>query len=547
MNPPPTFLLLRLLLKIRFSFLLSAFCFLLFSISGYAQNNNIISQYKHLGLQQLLDTANFYFSKNSTDTALICYGLLINTPIKDNDIEHKKRIVEAFNKSAVIYLNLCDYRTAYELLIKALTLCEKINDFSLKSRIYNNIGNIYYRFNKYDIAKLYYSKALELCQDSIGIIIILNNLGAIELENEQMDSAYFLLSRSLGISKQHNSANSHGVLNNIASLYEKRMLYDSAFYYYQLSSDEARKNNKIEALAQNLSDLGNLFFKINKIDSALFYMGLSNTIAEENNFLRILSNNYFTLSKIEESKGRTKKAFEYFKLYSDLKDSVLNVEKFGEINQLQRLYEISKVNQQIEQLVIEQQINERTIRYQKIIQFITFGVLLLVGIVLLYIFFQKRRLNTAYKALFEKNLEIMNLQEKSSEKNREKIKKKVLVHDMQDELIDKILNIMEDTSIICDAEFSIDKLVVLVHSNYSYVSQTINNALHKNFRSLLNSYRIREAQRLFSEPDATKYTIESVGNKVGFKSRTTFYDAFKEITGVSPNFYLKSMREQYNS
>jgi AraC-like DNA-binding protein len=46
------------------------------------------------------------------------------------------------------------------------------------------------------------------------------------------------------------------------------------------------------------------------------------------------------------------------------------------------------------------------------------------------------------------------------------------------------------------------------------------------------------------KPDAKKYTIEYVSETVGYKSRTSFYSAFKEVTGISPNFYFKSIQEQ---
>jgi len=171
---------------------------------------------------------------------------------------------------------------------------------------------------------------------------------------------------------------------------------------------------------------------------------------------------------------------------------------------------------------------------------------LLVTAGLLFVYYQKRKLNIAYKTLFEKNIEIIKLQEKPSEKELEKYKKSTLSDVLQNELLNKILKLMEDSSIICDTEFSLDKLAELTQSNHAYVSQVINTALKKNFRSLLNSYRIREAQRLFANFDIAKYTIESVASQVGYKSPTTFRDAFKEITGVSPNYYLKEMQE-FNS
>jgi hypothetical protein len=59
-------------------------------ISGkvvYAQNssNEIIANFSHLSPQQLFDTANYYNSKSSVDTALICYSLFINTTPKNAD------------------------------------------------------------------------------------------------------------------------------------------------------------------------------------------------------------------------------------------------------------------------------------------------------------------------------------------------------------------------------------------------------------------------------------------------------------------------------
>jgi len=351
----------------------------------------------------------------------------------------------------------------------------------------------------------------------------------------------------LQINKRHNNIHSALTLNAIASLHQKNMQFDSAFHYFRLSLEEAKKSEKIELESENLSNLGKLFLEINKKDSALFYITLSNIVAKQNKFLRILADNYLTLSKIEESKGHIRNALEHHKTYADLRDSIFDTDKFGEINQLQRLYEVSKTNQQIEQLVIEQQIKENKIYYQRIIQFITLGVLLLVSMVLLFVFSQKRKLNRAYKALFEKNIEIINLQGNSFGERSKKYEKSPLTNDLQNELLDRILTLMEDISIICDPEFTIDKLAELVQSNQTYVSQVINGALKKNFRSLLNSYRTQEAQRLFSQPDAAKYTIEYVSLKVGFKSQGAFRNAFREITGVNPNFYLQSMQEMYRA
>jgi AraC-like DNA-binding protein/Tfp pilus assembly protein PilF len=524
------------------------FIFIFLNCSIYGQEMNVISDFKHLSLEQLFDTANYFYRKNSADTALDLFGLFINQQTTNTDVEHQKKIVEAYTRSAVFHFHKSDFRTANELWVKALLLCEKIGYDTYKPRILNNIGNIYYSFGKYDLAKSYYEKALDLALDQDTLIVIpvpvLNNLGIIELREGRLDNALNLLNKSLQMSMQHDGIFLYNILHGLGELYEQQKNYDSAYVYYRLALDNSIKNEQIKYETKCLSDLGKLFFRHNRVDSALFYIELSNSFAKDHNFLDILAENYLTLSQIEESKGRKIQAFEYFKIYSNLKDSIFNVQKISDINQIQRLYEVSKTNEEIEQLRVEQEVKERTIYFQNIIQRIILTILLLVSTVLVFVFFQKRRLNTAYQTLFEKDVELIENQQNLSEKHREKYKKSALTHDKQGELLDKVLAVMADTSIICNTEFSVEKLAEVVQSNSTYISQAINTVLKKNFRSFLNEYRVREAQRLFSEPDAKKYTIEYVSFTVGFKSQSTFRDAFKEVTGVSPNFYLRSMEKQ---
>jgi AraC-like DNA-binding protein len=511
-----------------------------------------ISGYRDLSQQQLLDTANYYFYKNNVDTALIYYKAIIEMPKSPNDHEQQARTITALNRIGIIYIGMSAYSNAYKNLIDGLLLCEKYQITSEQSKIYNNLGNIYYHFKKYNIAKSYYNKALSLCENTTSLCIYCNNLGNAIAESGKIDSAFYFFYKSMQISKQYNNDHLFAVSNSIASLYGKIKQYDSAYYYYKLSLQESRKNNEIRHEAQNLSDLGRLFFENNHIDSALFYINLSNSLAEKNNFLKVMSANYFILSGIEKLRGNISKSYEYYINYADLRDSVFSTGIFSDINQFQRLYEISKTDEQIEKLFVKQQNRERVI-------FITLCILLFLAVVLLYIYLQNRKLNRAYKVLFEKNLEIISLEENIQEKLEEKLeenlqekkgrqynnKKKHYIDGIQNELFDKILVAMEDTALICDNGFSIDKLVSMVQSNQTYVSQVIKNVTDKNFRSFLNGYRIREAQRIFSEPDISKYTIESVALRVGFKSRTSFYSAFKELIGVNPDFYLKSIKKQH--
>jgi AraC-like DNA-binding protein len=56
-----------------------------------------------------------------------------------------------------------------------------------------------------------------------------------------------------------------------------------------------------------------------------------------------------------------------------------------------------------------------------------------------------------------------------------------------------------------------------------------------NFKTFVNSYRIREALRLLAEPEFQHYKIEAIGKQAGFGSKASFYSAFSSVTGSQPS------------
>ena len=369
------------------------------------------------------------------------------------------------------------------------------------------------------------------------------------MKNGKIDSAFYYLNKAKEMSVEKIVYDVlPTVLNTMAELYEEINEYEKALQYYYLTLKEVRNienqniivHQNIRTKGHTLSRMGNIFYEINITDSALHYINLSKIFATENKFPEYLMENYLTLSKIEESKGNKDIAFDYFRKYANLKDSMQNAKILGEIKQLQRLYEVSKTDKQIEYLVTTQYVKEQTIHYQRIIIYLTYGILLFVLIVMSVIVFQKRKLSRSYKLLFEKNVEIVELKHGLSAPKPKKIKSD---DDFRKKLLDKVLEVMENTAVVCNSSFSIIKLAAMTEFNDDYISEVINSGYKMNFRSFLNGYRIREAQRLISLDEHCKFTIEALAEKVGYKSRNSFTNAFKEVTGISPSFYMKSLKQ----
>ena len=112
-------------------------------------------------------------------------------------------------------------------------------------------------------------------------------------------------------------------------------------------------------------------------------------------------------------------------------------------------------------------------------------------------------------------------------------------------LLEAIKAVMEREEVYCDTDFSLGKLASLVNSNSKYVSQVINEHYRKNFNAYLNVYRIRTARaRLADRKNYGNYTIKAIAESVGYKSNTTFVNAFKELTGMPPSVFLKMAMEE---
>ena len=75
------------------------------------------------------------------------------------------------------------------------------------------------------------------------------------------------------------------------------------------------------------------------------------------------------------------------------------------------------------------------------------------------------------------------------------------------------------------------------------LSRAINGYLNRNFFELINEMRVKEVKRRLLLPENSDYTIDSIYEECGFRSRSTFFLAFKKIEGKSPAQWLNTMKD----
>lgn len=117
----------------------------------------------------------------------------------------------------------------------------------------------------------------------------------------------------------------------------------------------------------------------------------------------------------------------------------------------------------------------------------------------------------------------------------ENIKGKTLDGQKILEIKAKLLAFMENEKPYLDNSISLSGLAQSIETNNKYLSYLINKEFGCNFSSFINDYRIEEAKKLLSNPDNNIYTIESIAEKTGFKSKSAFNSAFKKNTKLTPS------------
>jgi AraC-like DNA-binding protein len=103
-----------------------------------------------------------------------------------------------------------------------------------------------------------------------------------------------------------------------------------------------------------------------------------------------------------------------------------------------------------------------------------------------------------------------------------------------EQLASRIKAAMEHDALYLDSNLSLQKLSRHVGALPNQISQTLNERIGATFFDFIAHHRIEAAKPLLREGAASTLTVSL---DVGFNSRSTFYNAFKRETGMTPKAF----------
>jgi len=110
----------------------------------------------------------------------------------------------------------------------------------------------------------------------------------------------------------------------------------------------------------------------------------------------------------------------------------------------------------------------------------------------------------------------------------------------------KKLSFFENSGRFLRKDLTIGMLSGQLNTNSKYLSEIINKNKSQNFSNYINSLRINYIiHKLYNEPKYREYKISYLAEECGFASPQVFVLAFKKINGVTPSYFIDSLKQDH--
>ena len=111
------------------------------------------------------------------------------------------------------------------------------------------------------------------------------------------------------------------------------------------------------------------------------------------------------------------------------------------------------------------------------------------------------------------------------------------------DLYNRIRDLLVYKKVYQNPDYNAKLMAEELKTNTRYLSGVINARFGKNYSTLINEYRIKEAVQLLSQKRLLDKTVEEIGLMVGFSNRQSFYAAFTRFVGDTPRSFRVKMME----
>jgi hypothetical protein len=467
------------------------------------------------------------YKSSNLDSALIFASKAYFTL---SNIEYNKGDADYLYTMAMIYKQRSYFSESLEYFQKSLAIYKEINNIQGVCDVYTGIGDIYEYQQSDSLSLTYYNYALDLA--------INNNLTATEASNYNNiaaiikdtapDLAVEYFNKAIDLySSIEDKASISTCYNNLGILYSTLGEFKKTEDFFLKSYEIKLETNNLQGQAITLNNLAYLSLlisenetsestKIEYLNKSVDYALQSLEISETTKSLYTIKNSYGTLTQAFYDLNFLVEAMEYQTLFMQVKDSLFNIEKQKNIDELETRYQVNENKFKIRQLEDEKELN--AIKTFTIISIIA-ALLIISTLIIVLLYIRRRKDKTIFKqkeALLTKEKELAEI-----EIRRKKKKEQILTQELEfksRQLNSHALNMVQRNKFLIDLKKDIE-----------LTSDSLGAEDRRKMRSLLNKLNIT----LNNEKDWEKFRLyfEQINQD--------FYNKLKE---VNPDLSINDKR-----
>jgi serine phosphatase RsbU (regulator of sigma subunit) len=263
-----------------------------------------------------------------------------------------------------VHENLTGNDSALYYYLEGQKISEMIEDVKLMAYASISIANIYFKMEDYLRSIDYNINAVKLFEsegNQYGLLKTYISLGQTSLLLDSLNKAVWFFNSALKTGIKLGSRADLAIINHsLGQSHELSGQVDSAEYYYNKARLLYSETGNLENYAQVQVSLARLLREENRYSESAELLQAALATGKEINSPEVLMQTNSELANTYSAMGEHKRAYVHLKSYSNIKDSILTVEKQRQILDLQTQYETEKKERENEILKKDQKILQTT-------------------------------------------------------------------------------------------------------------------------------------------------------------------------------------------
>lgn len=479
--------------------------------------------------------------RNSPDSAL--YYLAALTSMSENDGSDNVSpdlFANAYNATGAIYASVYgNYSTAALNLLKALDIARQSKSHELENQILYNLAVLEYEqgslTSQADIRKKTFDR----------FVAILNSLDFESAAN----LVYSLTISSAGLAIRSNQGDVGKLINQfkkakhlspeLKEIYNLIVMlndhdYDGIVIVVDTIASNLMKSESIHSqncLAEAMLIRADALLMSGNENAAMHaYRELAERSNKRGDMFRVFEI-YSFLNEYFEKKGDIHRALQFEIKELRSKDSLVNRSRTLSLEGSRALYNEDKLKREI----TSEMARAKTYKIVMAMSVVFLSILLL----LLSVLYRKLKQLKQSRNIIVRN----DIEHFRHELTKPDSDDKTLDDSKDKRVFDKVMDAIKNSEEIYEEDFNTGRLAALVKEKPSVVSAAIMASTGETTTQFLARIRIREACRRINDlANYGGYTIEAIGQSVGYRSRSHFGSVFKKTVGMTPSEYSAKIR-----